>query len=95
MNRFTMLGLIIFFLATISYVADAMDLGTSADVTSSVPTDISSNKASVIGAMSMFFKILTFQLEGVPAMLNMVFLVPTAIVLYIIIDIVKDLVPLT
>jgi hypothetical protein len=49
----------------------------------------------VIGAMSMFFKILTFQLEGVPAMLNMIFLVPTAIVLYIIIDIIKDLVPLT
>jgi hypothetical protein len=95
MNRFTMLGLIVFFLATISYMADALDLGTSADVASSVQTDIAPKKASVIGAMSMFFKILTFQLEGVPAMLNMIFLVPTAIVLYIIIDIIKDLVPLT
>jgi hypothetical protein len=95
MNRFTMLGLIVFFLATISYMADALDLGTPPDVASSVQTDIAPKKASVIGAMSMFFKILTFQLEGVPAMLNMIFLVPTAIVLYIIIDIIKDLVPLT
>lgn len=76
-------------------VAGSISITYTQDITSGIATNAEANLSSIIGFIGTFFKILTFQLEGVPFWLNLFFIPVTMIVIYMIVDVLKDLVPFT
>ena len=96
MNKYVLLLIMVFFLALITMTADSILVETSSDVIGDVTATNETTISNILGMLGTFFKILTFQLEGFPAWLNLLVFYPlTMATIYMIVDIFKDLVPLT
>jgi hypothetical protein len=94
-NRFAMFGFLFGFLLFASWIATAMGLGVPVDVADGLTSDGGANLVTVGNIFRTFFKIISFQIEDIPAIISIIFISIGAIVLYMIIDIVKDLIPFT
>ncbi len=87
---------IFLFLIIISIVATNLVLSTTADVTSGVISDGANNANSIFAMIGMFFKIITFQVVEIPLVINLIVFQPIALgMVYVIVMILKDLVPFT
>jgi len=92
MNRFMTFMMIIFFLVVCTLIADSV-FGISASARiidefgQDVPSDWLGRFAIVRSFLSTFFKILTFQVSGMPAIVNIVVFYPLTFgIVYMIID---------
>ena len=97
MNKYMTLAVIIMILLFATYMVDVTDVYTT---TSTVGTVLSAPEntdvVTIFSMASTFFSILTFQIDGLPAIINILFFYPlSGAVLYMIIDVVKDLIPFT
>ena len=89
--------MLIFILVLATYMVDVTDTySVTQDINTTLDVGEEATIVSVFSMMSTFFKILTFQIEGFPAILNLLFFYPiSAIVLYMSADILKDIIPFT
>lgn len=81
----------------VTLLADSI---TTVEVTSGLNpelgTTVSRGFSGVLQFMRTFFDILTFQLEGIPPIINLLFFLPISIgMVYVIAEIVKDMIPFT
>ena len=97
MNKYLLLGVLFFLLLFATYVVDLTDgYSTSSDPNQIVDSPEDSERVSVFSMISTFFDILTFKVEGLPAILNVLFFYPITIIIgAMVIDVLKDLVPFT
>lgn len=96
MNKFITLGLLVSFLTLITIIAGSVFEPVEGAITPMVPSSVSPSGAAVISYLSVFFKLLTFQVPGLPGIITGVIFVPiTFMVVFMIIDVVKDIIPFT
>lgn len=85
------------FMVGLTILADSL---TAVEVTEGINTatagEFNNTFAGLISFMGTFFDILTFQLDGIPPAVNLLLFLPITFgMLYIIVEIVKDLIPFT
>ena len=96
MNKYVLFMVMILFLLFLTFVANSLSLSASENLINGIPSDASVSIESIGRLFGTFFKILTFQLEGVPIYFNIFIFAPLTFgVIYMLIDIIKDLIPFT
>ena len=96
MNKYSLFMIMILFLLLITFVADSIAITASVDIVDNIPGDASDNVGSIFRLMGTFFRILTFSLPGIPIVFNLFVFIPLTFgVIYMLIDIIKDLIPFT
>ena len=96
MNKYVLFMVMVLFLLFMTFVADSLALTTSVNIGDNIPTGADDSIAGVFRLMGTFFKILTFQLNGIPVVFNIFVFYPLTFgVIYMLIDIIKDLIPFT
>lgn len=85
------------FLITITVVADSLGVGTDDGFTVVIEDEPpSEEKTTVWSVVDTFWRIITFQVDDFPPALNLIVFMPLTFgIVYIIADILKDLVPFT
>jgi len=94
MNKYVLLGVLMFFLYIMSMVAASIEGFTATDL-SYPDAAISPSIGGVFSALGAFFNMLLFRIDGVPIFFNLIFIAITFMILYMIIDVVKDIIPFT
>jgi len=89
--------LTVFAMVSITLLADSI---TVVEVTSGlnadVGTEVTSGFGGVLSFIQTFFDIMTFNLDGIPPVVNLLFFLPITIgMVYVIAGIVKDIIPFT
>lgn len=96
MNRLTFLLISATFIILTTLVVNSLGIGTQAEEIGQMPADVDNNVGSVMSIVGTFVDLLTFQLgDSIPIMFNIVFSVIAIGMGYIIIMIIKDVVPFT
>jgi hypothetical protein len=96
MNRAMTLIAIVFFIIFVTLLADSLGLATTTNIAGQLPQNIERNATSVFSVLNTFFAILTFRLVGVPFVINLLLFVPITFgTVYLILEIVKDVIPFT
>lgn len=96
MNKYTTLMIMFIFLILITLVADSVLLTTSEDLLNGIVVDEGNNTSSIFSMLDTFFRIITFQMPEVPFILNVLVFYPLSLgIVYMIIDILKDIIPFT
>lgn len=95
MNKYVLLGILIFALLFTTYIVDLTDTySTTSDVGVVITEPDDTDVVTIWTMAKTFFEILTFQINGFPAVLNILFFYPvTGMVAYIIIDIILAMIP--
>lgn len=95
MNRFMTLFLIFAIISFTVVVADSLEMGLADNFYGGID-NVERSAGSIFNYFGTFFRILTFNLESVPFWFTMFIFYPLVITLiYFVVDILKDLVPLT
>lgn len=95
MNKITLLMAMVLFMIVMTFLAGSISAGATTDVINnafpSAPTGSFLNiLGTVVGYLDIFFKMLFFQLEGVPTILNALVFLPISIgMLFIIVQIIR------
>lgn len=101
MNKFALFGLIIAWLLIATYFINVLENYQSGIFSVDNPVqeiDIGGTGflSQITGMIKTFFNIFLFQIEGLPVIVVVIcFQVPAFIVLYMVIDVVKDVIPFT
>jgi hypothetical protein len=96
MNRAMTLMAIAFFIIFVTLMADSLGLATTTNIAGDLPQEIEGNLSSITRVLRTFFSILTFRLSGVPFVINLLLFVPITFgTIYLILEIVKDVIPFT
>lgn len=96
MNRFQFFMVLVIYLVVATILADATGLTTSAGLTDGVSNSTSIGVGTILGYFRTFGRMLTFQVTGIPPLVNLIFFTgPTLVIIYILVDIIKDLIPFT
>ena len=97
MNKYITLGLLVFILVFVTFVVDLSTAYTiSGEANSAVATPTGFEEVDVWSMLQTFLGLLTFQIAELPVVINLLVFYPiTIIVAYMIIDVLKDLVPFT
>lgn len=95
-NKYVLLMIMFVFLVIITLVADSVLLTTSEDLLSGVVVDTTYTSSGIFTMIGTFFKIITFQLPQIPLVVNLLVFYPLSLgIIYMIVDILKDLIPFT
>jgi len=95
-SKYLLLMIMFLFLILITLVADSVLLTTSEDLLNGIVVDEGNNTSSIFSMLDTFFKIITFQIPEVPFILNVLVFYPLSLgIVYMIIDILKDIIPFT
>ena len=90
MNKYALLMFLGFLIIVLTLVASSLEISTTSDIAVNIPTDVSLSFSGVTSLITVFFRILTFRLVGVPPIINLMLFLPISIgVVYIIIDIIR------
>ena len=97
MNKYMLFGLIIFYMIIVTYIVDITQVYT---VTNGITDDLTGitefNTVTVGSMIKMFFNLALFKVEGLPQILNFILFYPaSAILVFMGIDIAKDIIPFT
>ena len=92
MNKITFLLISTTFIILTTLVVNSLELD-NIDEGIDVPTNIDDSIGSALSIIGTFMNLLTFQLDAVPTLFNLVFSIVAMGIIYIIVDIVKDLIP--
>lgn len=97
MSKLTFLLFTVFAMVALTLLADSIaGIQASNDIVTNPPTNITADVSGILRFLRTFFDILTFRLEGIPTILNLVFFFPITIgLLFIIVEVVKDIIPFT
>ena len=97
MNKYVLLMVMFSFLIVVTLVANDIVMTTnSVNVLSGAVSDTGTTSTSIFNMIGMFFKIITFQVDGIPVIINIIVFYPLTFgIIYIIVDILKDLIPFT
>lgn len=96
MNKYGFFGLLVLFLVIMTYTASSIEATATVDLASDIPTSSNDSISGIFKMMGVFFRMLTFQIDGIPVLFGLfVFLPVTFIVIYMLVDIIKDLIPFT
>ena len=100
MNKYVLFGLILTLMVLCTYVIDASEgLSSNVDLSDNVSVIDDEEDVSIGGLLGLagtFIRVITFQAEGIPAFITLLIFYPlTGMLIYMIIDIFKDLVPFT
>ena len=94
MSKYVLMGLIFSYLVMITLISNALIVTVSEDVADGI-TVMGASDVSILDLLSTFWKLLTFQVD-IPLLANIIFIYPAVIVLlYMMADIVKDIIPFT
>ena len=74
---------------------NSMELATISNPADTVPSEVDNSISGLYSVMSTFFNLLTFRIPEVPTLFNLVFVVIAIGILYVIVDILKDVIPFT
>lgn len=95
-NKYVLLMVMIIFLALVTLVADSVVLSTTENLLDGNVVDTSQNSGAIFNMIGTFFKIITFQLPEIPIAINLLVFYPLSFgIIYMIVDILKDLIPFT
>ncbi len=94
MNKYILLGMLFGFLYLMAIIANSIELEAS-ELHGSPISQPETSVDSIWGTLVSFWNMVTFQIEGVPFFITMIFLIISIVLVYMIIDILKDLVPFT
>jgi len=87
---------IAFFIIFVTLMADSLGLAPSTNIATDLPQEVNANLFGIIRVLRTFFSILTFRLTGVPFVVNLLLFVPITFgTLYLILEIIKDVIPFT
>lgn len=96
MNRATTLMAIAFFIIFVTLIANSLGLTPSTDIAGELPQEVDNSISGVFDVIRTFFAIITFRLIGVPFIINLLLFVPITFgTVYLILEIVKDVIPFT
>ena len=95
MNKITFLLISFTFIILTTLVIDSLQISTGNGGVEATPTDIDHSISSIWSVIETFLSLVTFQLEGIPTFFNLIFSVIAIGIVYVIVDIGKDLIPLT
>ena len=95
MNKLTFLLIASTFIIITTLYVNSLELSTTENPVDSMPSDVDNSVNSLFSALGTFFRLLTFRVDGVPELFNIIFLVIAVGILYIIVDVVKDVIPFT
>jgi hypothetical protein len=84
-------------IVALTLLADSITgINASGSIITNPETGISVTRSGILSFLSTFFDILTFQLDGIPVLVNLLFFFPITVgVVFIIVEIVKDIIPFT
>jgi hypothetical protein len=87
----------VFMMVALTLLADSITgISATTDIVGNPATNIEASASGVLSFLRTFFDILTFNLEGIPNMVNLLFFFPITVgLLFIIVEIVKDIIPFT
>lgn len=95
-NKYVLLMIMFVFLVIITLVADSVLLTTSEDLLGGAVVDTTYTSSGIFTMIGTFFKIITFQLPQIPLVVNLLVFYPLSLgIIYMIVDILKDLIPFT
>lgn len=100
MNKYLLFGLILVLLVLCTYTINASEgLSSNIDLSDNVTVINDEEDVSVgglIGLAGTFIRVITFQADGIPVFITLLVFYPlTGMLIYMLIDIFKDLVPFT
>jgi len=96
MNKYITLMLIFLYLVIITITVGSIGMTTTTEIVGGIPTEQSASILSIFGFIGTFFRILSFSIPEIPEWITFIFFYPVIMVLvYMIVDILKDLVPFT
>ena len=95
-NKYIMFMIMLIYLIIMTITVGSIGMTTTTEIIGGIPTEQSASILSVFGFLGTFFRILSFQIVGIPEWVTVIFFWPvTAVFAYLIIDVVKDIIPLT
>lgn len=94
MNKYILFMIMVFFLVIVTLVVGAIDESASSNIIlDSIPDDrpgVLNILSTIWNYITIFFRMITFQVEGVPAIFNLIIFYPlTAGTLFMLIDIIR------
>lgn len=95
-SKYVLLMTMFLFLIVVTLVADSMLITVSEDVLGGIIVDKTQSSSSIFSMIGTFYKVMTFQLPEIPFMINILVFYPLSIgIVYMIVDILKDIIPFT
>ena len=91
---FLVFGSAFMFITTIA--VDSMEgMNSSGNIIGSLPDEGSGSLSQVLSMLGTFFNMMTFNVSGVPAFFSIIFWIIAIGMIYIILNILKDVIPFT
>ena len=95
-TKYGLLMLMFVFLLTITLVADSVLLQTTEDLLGGGIADTGKNSGAIFSMLSTYYKVITFQIPAMPFIITVIVFYPLSLgMIYMIVDILKDLIPFT
>jgi hypothetical protein len=96
MNKFVTLMILVAFLFTVSYLATSLGFSVNQDIGAIESSFELGSISGIIDVLSTFFNIMLFRVEGIPVLITIIVFYPITFgIIYMIVDIAKDLIPFT
>ncbi|MEM0173084.1 MAG: hypothetical protein QXI16_01095 [Sulfolobaceae archaeon] len=96
MNKYTTLMVMFLFLIIVTLVADSVLITTSEDMLGGGIADAEKSSSAIFSMISTYYKIITFQIPSMPFIVNAIVFYPLSFgIVFMIVDILKDLIPFT
>ncbi len=97
MSKLSFIIITVFMMVALTLLADSITgISATTDIVGSPATNIDASASGILSFLRTFFDILTFNLEGIPNMVNLLFFFPISVgLIFIIVEVVKDIIPFT
>jgi hypothetical protein len=95
MNKYALMFILTAFLIIVTLTVQSIGYTTTTDIVNGIPVTAEVTIGGVFGFVATFFRILTFQIPELPLFINLIFIPIVMMVVYMIVDVLKDLVPFT
>ena len=95
MNRLTFLLISATFLMLTTLVVNSLELASVTSPTDSISGEVDDSVGSIFSILDTFVKLLTFQISEIPSMFNLVFSIIAIGMAYVIVMVIKDVIPWT
>ena len=84
-------------IVALTLLADSITgINASGSIIANPGSEITADVSGIFRFLTTFFDILTFQLDGIPVLVNLLFFFPITVgMVFIIVEIVKDIIPFT
>lgn len=96
MNKYAFLMVLFFFLVIVTLIAQDIEIATSTNVLNGAISDSAQESSSIFTMIGVFFRVITFQIPSIPVIINLLVFYPLSMgIIYMLVDILKDLIPFT